>query len=112
MQAAGLYYERGPMYPSLAYRLVQVATGKLDAAVARRGSQDWDIAAAALILDEAGINFADVCAGFPQFNKRDVRHGALAALGDMSLKPIVHAALITVYGCPSDADTLPEPSLS
>ena len=50
MQAAGLDYTRGPAYPSLAYRLVQVATGKLDAAVARRGAQDWDIAAAALIL--------------------------------------------------------------
>jgi myo-inositol-1(or 4)-monophosphatase len=102
MQAAGLDYVRGPAYPSLAYRLVQVATGKLDAAVSRRGSQDWDIAAAALILDEAGIGFADVCAGFPQFNKRDVRHGALAALGDMSLQPLVHAALIKVYGCPTE----------
>ncbi|WP_375449772.1 3'(2'),5'-bisphosphate nucleotidase CysQ [uncultured Devosia sp.] len=100
MQAAGLDYVRGPAYPSLAYRLVQVATGKIDAAVSRRGSQDWDIAAAALILDEAGIGFADVCVGFPQFNKRDVRHGALAALGDMSLQPLVHAALIKVYGCP------------
>ncbi len=103
MQASGLDYVRGPAYPSLAYRLVQVATGKLDAAVSRRGSQDWDIAAAALILDESGIGFADVCAGFPRFNKKDVRHGALAALGDMSLQPLVHAALIKVYGCPSDA---------
>lgn len=101
LQAAGLDYTRGPAYPSLAYRLVQVATGKLDAAVARRGSQDWDIAAAALILEESGIGFADVCVGFPQFNKRDVRHGALAALSDMSLKPLVHAALIKVYGCPA-----------
>ncbi|QDZ09393.1 3'(2'),5'-bisphosphate nucleotidase CysQ [Devosia ginsengisoli] len=108
MQAAGLHYTRGPAYPSLAYRLVQVATGKLDGAVARRGSQDWDIAAAALILDESGIDFADVCTGFPHFNKRDVRHGALAALGDMSLKPLVHAALIKVYGCPAaDADAEP-----
>jgi myo-inositol-1(or 4)-monophosphatase len=102
MQAAGLDYVRGPAYPSLAYRLVQVATGKIDAAVSRRGSQDWDIAAAAVILDEAGINFSDVCTGFPVFNKRDVRHGALAALGDMSLQPLVHAALIKVYGCPSE----------
>jgi myo-inositol-1(or 4)-monophosphatase len=100
MQAAGLTYTRGPYYPSLAYRLVQVATGKLDAVATRRGSQDWDIAAAALILDEAGIGFADVCTGFPRFNKPDVRHGALAALSDMSLKPLVHAALIKVYGCP------------
>ena len=101
MQAAGLNYTRGPYYPSLAYRLVQVATGKLDAVASRRGSQDWDIAAASLILDESGVDIADVCAGFPRFNRRDVRHGALAALSDMSLKPLVHAALIKVYGCPS-----------
>lgn len=109
LQEVGLHYTRGPMYPSLAYRLVQVATGKLDGAVARRGSQDWDIAAAAVILSECGLDFADVCSGFPQFNRRDVRHGALAALSDMSLKPHVHAALIKVYGCPAeplaDADT-------
>jgi len=102
LQDAGLNYTRGPYYPSLAYRLVQVATGKLDAVVSRRGSQDWDIAAATLILDECDIDIADVCSGFPQFNRRDVRHGALAALGDMSLKPLLHAALIQVYGCPAD----------
>lgn len=105
MQAAGLDYTRGPAFPSLAYRLVQVATGRLDAAVARRGSLDWDIAAAAVILAEAGIAFADVCAGVPVFNKSELRHGALAALGDMSLKPIVHSALIKVYGCPAEAET-------
>ncbi|MBO9589298.1 3'(2'),5'-bisphosphate nucleotidase CysQ [Devosia sp.] len=102
LQQGGLHYTRGPMYPSLAYRLLQVATGKLDAAVVRRGSQDWDIAAAAVILKEAGQDLADVCSGFPQFNRRDVRHGALAALSDMSLKPLVHAALIKVYGCPAE----------
>jgi myo-inositol-1(or 4)-monophosphatase len=100
MQAAGLEYTRGPAYPSLAYRLIQVATGRVDAAVARRGSQDWDIAAAAVILSECGMDFADVCSGFPRFNKADVRHGALAALSDMSLKPLIHAALEKVYGCP------------
>lgn len=100
LQAAGLDYTRGPAYPSLAYRLVQVATGRLDAAVARRGAQDWDIAGAAVILSECNLDFADVCSGFPQMNRRDVRHGALAALGDMSLKPLVHAALLKVYGCP------------
>jgi myo-inositol-1(or 4)-monophosphatase len=105
MQAAGLNYTRGPYYPSLAYRLVQVATGKLDAVATRRGSQDWDIAGATVILGEMGIDLADVCAGFPLFNRRDVRHGALAALSDMSLKPLVHAALIKVYGCPADDET-------
>jgi len=111
MQAAGLNYTRGPYYPSLAYRLVQVATGKLDAVASRRGSQDWDIAAATVILDECGIEIADVCAGYPLFNKRDVRHGALAAVGDMSLKPIVHAALVKVYGCPAPEAADAEPSI-
>ncbi|MDB5623232.1 MAG: 3(2),5-bisphosphate nucleotidase CysQ [Devosia sp.] len=109
--AAGLSYTRGPSLPSLAYRLVQVASGKLDAAMSRRGAQDWDIAAAALILEECGIALMDVCSGPPLFNKRDVRHGALAALSDMSLKPLVHAALIKVYGCPSPAEPTPDPSL-
>jgi myo-inositol-1(or 4)-monophosphatase len=108
IQASGLDYTRGPAYPSLAYRLVQVATGRLDAAVSRRGSQDWDIAAAALILSEAGMDFADVCLGYPQFNKRDVRHGALAALADLSLKPVIHAALVKVYGCPEPKSSEPD----
>jgi len=49
-----------------------------------------------------------VCSGFPQFNRRDVRHGALAALGDMSLKPLVHSALIKVYGCPAETEQATE----
>jgi myo-inositol-1(or 4)-monophosphatase len=102
LQAAGLEYTRGPAYPSLAYRLVQVATGKLDAAVARRGAQDWDIAGAAMILGECGLPFEDVCVGAPRFNKQEIRHGALAALGDASLKAPLHAALIRVYGCPAE----------
>ncbi|MCZ4344618.1 3'(2'),5'-bisphosphate nucleotidase CysQ [Devosia neptuniae] len=110
LQDAGLNYTRGPYYPSLAYRLVQVATGKLDAVASRRGSQDWDIAAATVILDECGMDVADVCSGFPQFNRRDVRHGALAALADMSLKPLLHAALIEVYGCPADEALTAEPT--
>ena len=104
LQDAGLSYTRGPYYPSLAYRLVQVATGRLDAVVARRGSQDWDIAGAAVILAETGIAFEDVCSGPPRFNMADVRHGALAALSDESLKPVIHKTLRHIYGCPAEAD--------
>ena len=104
LQAAGLEYIRGPHYTSLAYRLVQVAAGKLDAAVARRGSHDWDIAAAAVILAEAGIAFVDVCTDRLVFNKQEVRHGALAASGEHSLEPVLHSALRRVYGCPPPAE--------
>lgn len=104
LQAEGLHYARGPAYPSLAYRLVQVATGKLDAAVARRGALDWDVAGAACILAEAGIGFEDVCMGPLRFNRPEIRHGALAAVADASLRPILHRALIRIYGCPHSTD--------
>jgi myo-inositol-1(or 4)-monophosphatase len=100
LQAAGFEYTRGPYFPSLAYQLVQVATGRLDAGVARRGARDWDIAGAACILKEAGLGFEDVCIGALRFNRPEIRHGALAAIGEASLKAPLHAALVKVYGCP------------
>jgi myo-inositol-1(or 4)-monophosphatase len=100
LQAAGLDYIRGPAYPSLAYRLVQVATGKLDATVVRRGSQDWDLAGAAVVLGECGVLFEDACMGAMQFNQPEIRHGALAAFAQVSLREVLCGALIKVYGCP------------
>jgi myo-inositol-1(or 4)-monophosphatase len=100
LQAAGFDYQRGPYFPSLAYRLVQVATGAIDATGVRRGASDWDIAGAAAILAECGIGFEDVCNGAPRFNKPDVRHGALAATADKSVEPVLRKALLEVYGCP------------
>lgn len=100
LQAAGLHYTRGPFYPSLAYRLVQITTGKLDATVVRRGSQDWDLAGAASVLGECGIGFEDACGAPMRFNTADVRHGALAAFANSSLRDVLCGALIKVYGCP------------
>jgi myo-inositol-1(or 4)-monophosphatase len=102
LRAAGLDYVRGPYLPSLAYRLVQVAMGALDALPVRRGASDWDVAGAAAILSECGIELIDACSGPIRFNRRDVRHGPLAAAGDESLKALLRDALIRVYGCPPD----------
>ncbi|HTJ59088.1 MAG TPA: 3'(2'),5'-bisphosphate nucleotidase CysQ [Devosiaceae bacterium] len=102
LEAAGLNYTRGPYLPSLAYRLVQVARGELDAVTVRRGASDWDIAGAAAILSECGIDFADVCKPDLRFNNRDVRHGALAATANISIKAVLHGALVRIYGCPAD----------
>ncbi len=49
------------------------------------------------------LDFEDVCMGALRFNAAEIRHGALAALADHSLKAPLHAALIRVYGCPADA---------
>ena len=100
LQAQGLDYVRGPLYPSLAYRLVQIATGKLDATVVRRGSQDSDIAGAAAVLAECGIAFEDACTGTLRLNRADVRQGALAAFAQVSLREVLRGALVKVYGCP------------
>ncbi len=101
LEGAGFEYEHGPALPSLAYRLVQAATGRFNAVAARRGAQDWDIAGAAVILSECGVGFEDVCAGPIVFNKPDTRHAALAAIADATLKAPLHDALRRVYGCPS-----------
>jgi len=103
LQEAGLDYMRGPAYPSLAYRLVQVATGKLDATVVRRGAMDWDIAGAAAILAECGVTFEDACMGAMRLNLAEIRHGALAAFTQDSLRDVLTGALIKVYGCPDVA---------
>ncbi|MCF6303125.1 MAG: 3'(2'),5'-bisphosphate nucleotidase CysQ [Devosiaceae bacterium] len=100
LRSAGLEYERGPSIPSLALRLVQVARGQLDVGIGRRGAQDWDIAAASIILKESGVQFEDVCAGAPTFNKEETRHGAIAAITDPSIREVIHTALKNVYGCP------------
>ncbi|VAW21021.1 hypothetical protein MNBD_ALPHA11-2289 [hydrothermal vent metagenome] len=99
LKPTGLEFEHGPHMPSLAYRLVQVATGKLDIAIGRRGAQDWDIAAASVILSECDIMLEDACLGAPTFNREETRHGALAAMIDNSLRAVVNDALIEVYGC-------------
>lgn len=108
LNAAEVTHVRGPAYPSLALRLVAVASGALDVATARRGAQDWDIAAAALILAESGIDFEDVCVGPPVFNKADTRHGALAVTANGRLNSELREMLRRVYGCPeteSDVET-------
>lgn len=50
----GERYEIADFVPSLACRLAMVATGEIDVALARSGAHVWDIAAAAIVLTEAG----------------------------------------------------------
>ena len=48
-----------PRTPSLALRLVDVAAGRRDLVVAAPNSRDWDIAAADVILEEAGATLGE-----------------------------------------------------
>ena len=54
LRESGVACVRRPRLPSLAMRIARVATGECDVALARENSYDWDIAAADLILHEAG----------------------------------------------------------
>jgi myo-inositol-1(or 4)-monophosphatase len=70
-----------PKVHSLALRIARVAHGALDAAVASPGSHDWDLAAADLLVHEAGGALTDF-AGRPLiYNNAHGTHGALVAAG-------------------------------
>jgi myo-inositol-1(or 4)-monophosphatase len=68
-----------PRIPSLAYRFVRVAEGSLDAGIASTNACDWDIAAADIILQEAGGGLLDPRGLSPLYNQPTTRHGLLGA---------------------------------
>jgi len=70
-----------PFVPSLAYRLAMVATSEIDAAFARPGAHDWDLAAADIILSEAGGRLTNVEGQLPRYNLPNPRSGSLLASG-------------------------------
>ena len=79
--------QRSKYIPSLAYRIGMVADGALDATFVKPNSRDWDLAAADLILHEAGGAILDEHGMTPSYAGPDTAHGALvcgAALGTSS----------------------------
>ncbi len=78
---------------SIAYRLALVAAGRYDGTVALGSKSDWDLAAADLILAEAGGILSDTDGQTFTYNSREARHSSLIGAG-----PALHAALIDVIG--------------
>ncbi len=70
-----------PRIGSLALRLARVGEGALDAAFAGGNSRDWDLAAADLIVHEAGGEMTTLAGEPLVYNSADVRHGLLVAAG-------------------------------
>ncbi|SIO21562.1 inositol monophosphatase family protein [Vannielia litorea] len=75
--------------PSLAYRLALVGEGRYDAMVTFRDTWEWDIAAGALIVEEAGGTVTDRLGAPLRFNTP----GRLAA-GTLAANPALHHGLI------------------
>lgn len=66
---------------SLALRLARVADGQLDAAFAGGNSRDWDLAAAHLLLEEAGGALTTLQGDPVRYNRAEVAHQVLVAAG-------------------------------
>ncbi|MCB1427507.1 MAG: 3'(2'),5'-bisphosphate nucleotidase CysQ [Nitratireductor sp.] len=74
-------YEILPYVPSLAYRMAMVASGVIDGAFARGGAHDWDMAAADLLITEAGGSVTTLSGEQLTYNRQAIRAPALVAGG-------------------------------
>lgn len=92
LQRAGLLFSPQPRVPSLAVRLISVACGRFDAGIAGENSHDWDIAAADLILHEAGGRLTDLDGRAPVYNRKQTRHGLLVAAPEQIHAQLTEAA--------------------
>jgi myo-inositol-1(or 4)-monophosphatase len=82
-----------PRARSLALRLARLAQGAYDVAFAGGNSHDWDLAAADLLVHEAGGVLTPLTGGNVAYNQPVPRHGMLVAAGRDR-----YAALITLIG--------------
>ncbi len=78
-----------PKVHSLALRFARVAQGAIDAAFASRNSHDWDLAAADLLVHEAGGALTTFAGQLLIYNQADTVHQPLVAAGRDR-----HAALV------------------
>jgi myo-inositol-1(or 4)-monophosphatase len=77
-----------PRIHSLALRLVRVADGTLDAAFAGSTSRDWDLAAADLLVHEAGGALTTIDGTTLAYNGASTVHDVLVAAGRLRHKAL------------------------
>jgi myo-inositol-1(or 4)-monophosphatase len=84
VQRLGNALDPGAMHPrigSLALKICRAAEGRLDAAFAGGQSRDWDLAAADLIVHEAGGTMTTLAGEAIVYNRPEVHHETLVAAG-------------------------------
>ncbi len=94
---AGFNFDLQPRIPSLALRIANVASGALDVGFASENARDWDIAAADLILREAGGILATLDGSEILYNRRDTYHGPLTAAPEQIHAEVNAAARLANY---------------
>jgi myo-inositol-1(or 4)-monophosphatase len=85
----GPRFEAVPRIHSLALRFARVASGEIDAALASERSRDWDLAAADLLVQEAGGLLSTDVGRKLVYDRPDMEHPPLVAAGGG-----IHQALI------------------
>ncbi len=76
---------------SVAYRLALVADGSADASVSLTAKRDWDLAAADVILHEAGGRLTDARGASLIYNRPMTTQASLVAAN-----PRLHSAIISL----------------
>jgi myo-inositol-1(or 4)-monophosphatase len=71
--------KRAGWVPSLALRLARVARGMPDAVITKAGPHHWDLAAADLIVHEAGGTITGLAGSVLQYDAIETRHGPVVA---------------------------------
>ena len=74
---------------SVAYRVALVADGSFDATVSLSAKRDWDLAAADIILREAGGRISDRRGADLVYNRADACQTSMVAAG-----PALHAEIL------------------
>jgi myo-inositol-1(or 4)-monophosphatase len=92
LQAVAPPFAVMPRRHSLALRLARVAEGTFDAGIAGGSSHDWDLAAADLLVHEAGGALTSFEGVAVTYNRPVPRHGMLVAAGRER-----HAALLELF---------------
>lgn len=77
--------------PSLALRLVRVAEGSVDVGMISSDARDWDLAAADLVLREAGGLVGTMSGQATVYNRPEPIHGELVALSTALRDPVIAA---------------------
>ncbi|MEM0906356.1 MAG: 3'(2'),5'-bisphosphate nucleotidase CysQ [Pseudomonadota bacterium] len=71
--------KRAPALPSLALRLAKVAEGRFDGAITKAGPHHWDLAAADLLLVEAGGTLTNLSGELPRYDSLTTSHPPMVA---------------------------------
>lgn len=84
-------FEPSEKIPSLALRLARIADGSIDAGLVSPDARDWDLAAADLVLSEAGGRLTGGSGESVVYNRETPVHGMLVASGAGLALPLLAA---------------------